>query len=446
MVGNVGQADYAGANAYLDAFAHARQALVQVGQRQGVTLSINWPLWEAGGMQVEVETTQMMRKWLGAEPMGTEMGIVTLYQALASGLAQVLVFHGQVEHIKQQLLRRSPDLPLEDGRRGILTPLAMAAGLPRPLVPSIDPSIDPSMGQEDLWERASAYFKKQLAAIVKVPMQRIEASAPLEDYGFNSIMAIRFTNALEDSFGPLSKTLLFEYPTLHSITEYFLHSYPEQLRSVLGIEEAPATAIRQVTQEWIGVSHDPCQTASLPAGQAHGLYTGHPRSRLALLQKGVVGTGLAPVRFPTRPDKGAQVGDIAIIGLAGRYPGARDLRAFWENLRTGKDCITEIPPERWHHHLYFDADKDRPGTTYCKWGGFLDGVDEFDPLFFNISPREAERMDPQERLFLECVFATLEDAGYTREELSVYQGNGLAGNVGVFVGVMYEEYQLFGVE
>src|SRR5204863_4517766 len=68
------------------------------------------------------------------------------------------------------------------------------------------------------------------------------------------------------------------------------------------------------------------------------------------------------------------------------------------------------------------------------------------PLFFNISPQEAERMDPQERLFLECVFATLEDAGYTREELSVHQGNGLAGNVGVFVGVMYEEYQLFGVE
>src|SRR5207247_1879869 len=98
------------------------------------------------------------------------------------------------------------------------------------------------------------------------------------------------------------------------------------------------------------------------------------------------------------------------------------------------------------HRLYFDADKNKPGITYSKWGGFLEGVDEFDPLFFNISPRDAEMMDPQERLFLECAYATLEDAGYTREGLNRYQSNGLASNVGVFVGVMYEEYQLFGVE
>src|SRR5262249_13019090 len=130
---------------------------------------------------------------------------------------------------------------------------------------------------------------------------------------------------------------------------------------------------------------------------------------------------------------GTPQGAIAIIGVAGRYPQARDLHAFWENLRNGRDCITEIPPERWDHHLYFDADNDKPGTTYSKWGGFLERVDEFDPLLFNISPREAEMMDPQERLFLECVFATLEDAGYTREELGTYRGSGLAGNVGVFV-------------
>jgi 3-oxoacyl-(acyl-carrier-protein) synthase/acyl carrier protein len=131
--------------------------------------------------------------------------------------------------------------------------------------------------------------------------------------------------------------------------------------------------------------------------------------------------------------------DIAIIGVAGRYPQARNLSEFWRNLRDGKDCITEVPLERWDHSLYYDADKTKPGKTYSKWGGFLGGVDQFDPLFFNISPREAEGMDPQERLFLECVYETLEDAGYTREELKYDK-------VGLFVGVMNGEYQLYGAQ
>src|SRR5262249_3741253 len=92
---------------------------------------------------------------------------------------------------------------------------------------------------ERLQERASTYFKKQLAAVSKVSTQLIEATAPLEDYGFDSMMAMRFIKVLENSFGPLPKTLLFECSTLHSVTEYFLHRHLEQLRSVLGIVEAP---------------------------------------------------------------------------------------------------------------------------------------------------------------------------------------------------------------
>ena len=162
--------------------------------------------------------------------------------------------------------------------------------------------------------------------------------------------------------------------------------------------------------------------------------------------------GASAAHAASQQDKAIGVGDIAIIGVAGRYPQARDLREFWQNLRQGRDCITEIPPARWDSHLYFDTDKNKPGTTSCKWGGFIDGVDEFDPLFFNISPLEAEIMDPQERLFLECVYATLEDAGYTRRSWdkpksnSTYLGNVSGGNVGVFVGVMYEEYQLYAAQ
>jgi len=148
----------------------------------------------------------------------------------------------------------------------------------------------------------------------------------------------------------------------------------------------------------------------------------------------------------TMEKKGTTPLDIAIIGLAGRYPGAKNVAEFWNNLHDGKDCITEIPTTRWDHSLYFDEDKNKVGKTYCKWGGFIEGVEYFDSLFFNISPREAMILDPQERIFMECVHATLEDAGYTRESISHNQELGLDGNVGVFVGVMYEEYQLYGVQ
>ena len=129
---------------------------------------------------------------------------------------------------------------------------------------------------------------------------------------------------------------------------------------------------------------------------------------------------------------------IAIIGMAGRYPMANDLNAFWENLSQGRDCISEVPADRWDVDALFDPDRGKIGAVYSRWGGFLEDVDKFDPLFFNISPKRAAAMDPQERLFLETAWHTLEDAGYTPAATG--------GAVGVFVGVMWSQYQLFGVQ
>src|SRR5439155_5446064 len=98
---------------------------------------------------------------------------------------------------------------------------------------------------------------------------------------------------------------------------------------------------------------------------------------------------------------------------SGRYPQADTLQAFWRNLANGVNCISEIPRERWSWETYYDPEKGKAGTIYTKWGGFIDGIDLFDPLFFKISPHEARRLDPQERLFLECSYHAIEDAGYT---------------------------------
>lgn len=123
------------------------------------------------------------------------------------------------------------------------------------------------------------------------------------------------------------------------------------------------------------------------------------------------------------PDRPAE---IAIIGLSGCYPQASDIREFWVNLREGRECIREIPPGRADYSVHVD-----PGNmVHGRWGGFIDGVDEFDPRFFGISQREAENMDPRERLFLQQAHACIEDAGYVAQEICPAQ------RVGVFVGVM----------
>ncbi|WP_103534505.1 SDR family NAD(P)-dependent oxidoreductase [Streptomyces sp. SM11] len=129
---------------------------------------------------------------------------------------------------------------------------------------------------------------------------------------------------------------------------------------------------------------------------------------------------------------------IAVVGISGRYPGARTLDEFWENLRSGRDGITEVPANRWDHRAIHSDTKGVPGRSYGRWGGFVDGIDEFDAVFFHISPNEAAVLDPQERLFLQEAWHAFEEAGHAP---SAWRGR----PVGVFAGVMYNQYQLHGV-
>ncbi|MEM7585855.1 MAG: amino acid adenylation domain-containing protein, partial [Acidobacteriota bacterium] len=129
---------------------------------------------------------------------------------------------------------------------------------------------------------------------------------------------------------------------------------------------------------------------------------------------------------------------IAVVGLAGRYPEADCIDRFWQNLAAGRDCIREIPRDRWDYRRRAEL-----GKPELRWGGFIDGVDAFDSLFFNISPREAVLMDPQERLFLEVAWEALEDAGYLPETLVA---EGEARDIGVFVGAVWTHYQTVGAE
>jgi acyl transferase domain-containing protein len=122
--------------------------------------------------------------------------------------------------------------------------------------------------------------------------------------------------------------------------------------------------------------------------------------------------------------------EIAIIGMAGRFPGATSIDAFWQNLRDGIESITffsdqelvaaGIPPVLLHN------------PHYVKAGTILDGAEYFDAAFFGYSPREAEMMDPQHRVFLECAWEALERAGYDAETFD--------GAIGLYAGVTLNSY------
>ncbi len=133
-----------------------------------------------------------------------------------------------------------------------------------------------------------------------------------------------------------------------------------------------------------------------------------------------------PVVRPARTARSA-ADAVAIIGASGRFPKAPDLEAFWDNIRSGRDCISEVPGDRWDVAKYFHPDPLHPGTSYCRWMGAIDDVDRFDVQFFNITPREAELMDPQQRLFLQHAWQAFEDAALDPTALA-------GSRCGVFVG------------
>ncbi|WP_438432127.1 SDR family NAD(P)-dependent oxidoreductase [Gorillibacterium sp. sgz500922] len=395
--GKVGQSDYAFGNDFLDNFAQMREQFRKQGKRQGKTVAINWPLWENGGMALDEEERRVLREQMGLEPLPTREGLAGLNLAVQHDHAQIIVTYGDQSRIVPFITRSTQQ-----------------SEAPRELP-------QPAMADQDLYPLTETLLKDLLVNEIGLPLEKLDSKTTFEAFGIDSIVVNHFNAEIEKKLGALPKTLLFEYRNVQELTEYMVnHQAAKLIKFFAPTERAP--------------EQDP--TVSVPAAKGW-----KPLSPLSSPRKN---WDYQPELLQPRAEKAVatMATDIAIIGLSGRYPGAKDLQAFWDNLASGKDCITEIPPERWDWQSYYDSNYEnrKEGKMYCKWGGFLEDFDKFEPLFFNISPREAEAMDPQERLFLETVWATLEDAGYNFNKLrkAAPKENGL--DVGVFVGATSNTY------
>ena len=218
----------------------------------------------------------------------------------------------------------------------------------------------------------------------------LDPEATFVDLGFDSLRAVDFKDELAQRFGcALRTTLVFDHPTSSAVAAHLA----EELGLVTAVAAAPAAA-----------------EDDLEALDADAL-----RARLRAIED-------------------AAHEPIAIVGVGCRLPGgANSPEAFWRIAREGIDAITEVPAERFPVDRYYDPDHQTPGKIATRYGAFVQDLDRFDARFFGMSAREANELDPRQRILLETVWETLERGGQSPDAL-----RGRA--VGMYLGILSHEY------
>ncbi|MFZ7916636.1 SDR family NAD(P)-dependent oxidoreductase [Bacillus velezensis] len=195
VLGNVGQADYAAGNAFMDAYAAYRQSLTENGLRHGKTIAFNWTLWKDGGMQAGDETERMMKKAFGMVPLQKASGLAAFYEGMAQEKPQLLAAEGHAAKLKQSFLSVSET--------------------EKPQVEKIEPV---SAVSGDKWHGA---LIRLVSSILKVGQDEIDIDTELSEYGFDSVSFTVFTNQLNEAYQlELAPTIFFEHGTIRSLAEY----------------------------------------------------------------------------------------------------------------------------------------------------------------------------------------------------------------------------------
>ncbi|MGW1230056.1 type I polyketide synthase, partial [Streptomyces sp. NPDC002530] len=347
--GGPGQANYAAANAVLDALAERRRA-------DGLAAtSIAWGPWSDAGMADSAAVEARQRKG-GVHALAPESAVAVLRQAVGEDEATLTV--AAIDWaVYAPALTASRRSTLLDGIPEARTALEAAStgtatGSPDSLAARLA-GLPEAERERELLDLVRGHVAAVLgfAAPTDVDPARV-----FSDIGFDSLTAIELRNRLGSATGlRLPATLIFDHPT-------------------------PTALTRLLREELVGLT-DPAPAAALPAGP-----TGTP------------GLGDDP---------------IAIVGMSCRLPGGvSSPEELWRLVSDGVDAITDFPDDRgWDIDGVYDPDPDKAGTTYTRHGGFVHGISEFDATLFGINPREALSMDPQQRLLLETAWEATERAG-----------------------------------
>ncbi|MFF9481894.1 SDR family NAD(P)-dependent oxidoreductase [Streptomyces sp. NPDC014733] len=352
----------------------------------------------AGSREIDGEERLIVIQELNGKPPAAETErIITAIRARVAqecGLethAVALVRRGKVPKTSSGKLQRAACLDayasgaLDTVAHWTLAERATTPAAAAPAAPDASAGTGRTVTPAEVEERLS----RELATLLDIAPEAVDRTQPLSHYGLRSMDMVSVIGDLERWLErKLPATLAWEYPTV------------EAMARRLGTEPAaPAAPVA-------------------PAGPAAAAPA--------------VTTVPTPVAAAPEPAAGPAE-PVAIVGIGCRFPGADGPQAFWDLLTEGTDAVREVPADRWDVEEFFDEDPSAPGRTNARWGGFLDGIDTFDPQFFGISPQEAARMDPQQRLLAEVAYEALEDAGIPTGELA-------GSDTGVYVGISSFDY------
>ncbi|WP_437627953.1 SDR family NAD(P)-dependent oxidoreductase [Sorangium sp. So ce1151] len=422
-LGNVGQSDYAYANRFMDEFAVWREAQRARGARAGKTLSIGWPLWRAGGMQMDRSTAQRLELTLGMLPLTTTTGLDAFDRGLRLPHEAFLVLEGVPERL--------------DGALGVgaTVPAATPRSAPRRSATAAEDAALIARFQKELLEI--------IGAILSIAPRDIDPQEEMSCYGFDSTTFVELTNQLNTSYGvDLTPSVFFEHRTIGSIVRTLCGSHGDAIRARWSGPAARsgasagdgASAGALVTQP-----PAPPLAAEAPPAPASGGSIGEPGNEGTAQAGSKVAGGAPPATAaPRRFQPALAAGPlerepIAVVGMSGVFPASGSVDELWSHLEVGRDLIEVIPRDRWTWEEHW-ASSEEPDKTAVRWGGFMKHVDRFDAAFFGISPREAALMDPQQRILVETTWKAIEDAGYRPSSLS-------GSRTGVYVGIGNADYR-----
>jgi long-subunit acyl-CoA synthetase (AMP-forming)/3-oxoacyl-(acyl-carrier-protein) synthase len=262
---------------------------------------------------------------------------------------------------------------------------------PRTPVPDAAGTTDPAL----LARAVAGYLCREIARVADLRADQVDLGQSFFGY-LSSLDIVAIATNVERQAGiKLYPPVLFEHIDVRSLAGYLARVFPAEFVALLG-DELPVLAAG----------------ADGPSPAPSG-----------------------PERSSTARTRRAATAEepVAIVGAAAILPGAPDLAAYWANLEAGADSITEIPADRFDWRAYWGDPLAESNKMNTRWGGFVADLDKFDARFFRIAPKEARGMDPQHRLFLETVWAALEDAGQRPSQLA-------GRDVGVFAGLATCDY------